>query len=133
MATYKGQDGVFQAITTGGSLATVTNLKSWNISQTVDSIETSTMGATGDAKTFTTGQSSWTATCELLYDLSNAVQADLVLGESVDIKIWPNTVSQAESWAGTGIVTDTGQSGAIGDMVGSSITVQGTGVLTTVA
>ena len=68
MAPYKGQDGVFQAITTGGSLATVTNLKSWNISQTVDSIETSTMGATGDAKSFTTGQSSWTATCELLYD-----------------------------------------------------------------
>ena len=133
MATYKGQDGVFQAITTGGSLAKVTNIKSWNISQTGDSIETSTMGATGDAKTFTTGQSSWTATCELLYDLSNAVQADLVLGESVDIKIWPNTVSQAESWAGTGIVTDTGQSGAIGDMVGSSITVQGSGVLTTVA
>ena len=133
MATYKGQDGAFQAITTGGSLATVTNLKSWNISQTVDSIETSTMGATGDAKTFTTGMSSWTASCELLYDLSNAVQADLVIGESVDIKVWPNTVSQAESFAGTGIVTSTSQSGALGDLVGSSVTVQGTGALTVVA
>ena len=91
------------------------------------------MGATGDAKTFTTGQSTWTASCEVLYDLSNAVQADLIVGESVDIKIWPNTVSNTESWAGTGVVTATSQSGAIGDMVGSSITVQGTGVLTTVA
>ncbi len=133
MASYKGQDGVFQAITAGGTLATVTNLKSWNISQTIDSIETTSMGTTGDAKTFTTGLSSWTASCELLYDLSNAVQADLIVGESVDIKIWPNTVSEAESWAGTGIITDTGQSGSIGDMVGSSVTVQGTGVLTTVA
>ena len=134
MATYKGQDGVFQAIDpVGGTLATVSNLKSWSISQTVDSIETSTMGATGDAKTFTTGQSSWSATCELLYDLTNATQADLIVGALVDIKIWPNTVSEAESWAGSGIVTDTGQSGALGDMVGSSITVQGTGVLTTVA
>ena len=132
MATYKGQDGVFQCALSGG-LASVNNLKSWNISQTVDSIETSTIGATGDAKTFTTGQSSWTATCEVLYDLSNTVQAELVKGESVDIKIWPNTVSQTESWAGSGIVTDTGQSGALGDMVSSSITVQGTGVLTTVA
>ena len=133
MATYKGQDGVFQAITTGGSLASVTNLKSWSIEQTTDSIESTTMGATGDAKTFTTGLSSWTASCELLYDLSNAVQADIIVGESVDIKVWPNTVSQAESFAGTGIVTSTSQSGAIGDLVGSSVTVQGTGVLTVVA
>jgi len=132
MATYKGQDGVFQVAQSGG-LASVTNLKSWNIEQSQDSIETTTMGATGDAKTFTTGQSSWTASCEVLYDLSNAVQADLVIGESVDIKIWPNTVSNTESWAGTGIVTASSQSGALGDMVGSSITIQGTGVLTTVA
>ena len=63
MATYKGQDGVFQAITTGGSLATVNQLKSWAIEQSVDSIETTGMGSAGDAKTFTTGQSSWTASC----------------------------------------------------------------------
>jgi len=132
MATYKGQDGVLQVALSGG-LQSVNNLKSWSIEQTVDSIETSTMGATGDAKTFVTGQGAWTASCEVLYDLSNAVQADLVVGESVDIKIWPNTVSNTESWAGTGIVTTSSQSGEIGDMVGSSITVQGTGVLTTVA
>ena len=132
MATYKGQDGVLQVALSGG-LQSVNNLKSWSIEQTVDSIETSTMGATGDAKTFVTGQGGWTASCEVLYDLSNAVQADLVVGESVDIKIWPNTVSNSESWAGTGIVTTSSQSGEIGDMVGSSITVQGTGVLTTVA
>ena len=131
MATYKGQDGVFQAITTGGSLASVTNLKSWSIDETIDSIESSVMGDT--TKTYTTGQKSWTASCELLYDLSNAVQADLVIGESVDIKVWPNTVSQAESFAGTGIVTSTSQSGALGDLVGSSVTVQGTGALTVVA
>ena len=133
MATYKGQDGVVQAITSGGSLATVNQLKSWAIEQSVDSIETTGMGSAGDAKTFTTGQSSWTASCELLYDLSNAVQADLVVGETVDIKIWPNTTSNTESWAGTGIVTSTSQSGELGDVVGSAITVQGSGVLTTVA
>ena len=131
MATYKGQDGVFQAITTGGSLASVTNLKSWSIEESIDSIESSVMGAT--TKTFVTGQKSWSASCELLYDLSNAVQADLVIGESVDIKVWPNSVSQTESFAGTGIVTSTSQSGALGDLVGSSVTVQGTGALTVVA
>ena len=131
MATYKGQDGVFQAITTGGTLASTNNLKSWSIEEATDSIETTVMGNT--SKTFTTGIKSWTASCEVLYDLSNAVQADLVVGETVDIKIWPNTTSQTESFAGTGIVTATSQSGALGDMVNSSITVQGSGALTVVA
>ena len=131
MATYKGQDGVFQAITTGGTLASTNNLKSWSIEEATDSIETTVMGDT--SKTFTTGIKSWTASCEVLYDLSNAVQADLVIGETVDIKIFPNTSSQTESFAGTGIVTATSQSGALGDMVNSSVTVQGTGALTVVA
>ena len=131
MATYRGQDGVFQAITTGGTLPSTNNLKSWSIEEATDSIETTVMGAT--SKTFTTGIKSWTASAELLYDLSNAVQADLVIGETVDIKIYPNTASQAESFAGTGIVTATSQSGALGDMVNSSVTVQGTGALTVVA
>ena len=131
MATYKGQDGVLQAITTGGTLASTNNLKSWSIEEATDSIETTVMGAT--STTFTTGIKSWTASCEVLYDLSNAVQADLVIGETVDIKIFPNTSSQTESFAGTGIVTATSQSGALGDMVNSSITVQGTGALTVVA
>ena len=131
MATYKGQDGVFQAITTGGTLASTNNLKSWSIEEATDSIETTVMGST--SKTFTPGIKSWTASCEVLYDLSNAVQADLVIGETVDIKIFPNTSSQTESFAGTGIVTATSQSGALGDMVNSSVTVQGTGALTVVA
>ena len=131
MATYKGQDGVFQAITTGGTLASTNNLKSWSVEESTDSIESTVMGAT--AKTFTTGIKSWTASCELLYDLSNAVQADMVIGETVDIKIFPNTSSQPESFAGTAIVTATSQSGAIGDLVTSSITLQGTGALTVVA
>ena len=131
MATYRGQDGVFQAITSGGTLASVTSLKSWSIEENIDAIESTVMGNT--SKTYSAGIKGWTASCELLYDLSDAVQADLVVGETVDIKIWPNTVSQAESFAGSGIVTATSQSGAIGDIVTSSVSVQGTGALTTVA
>ena len=131
MATYKGHAGGVQAITTGGTLAATNNLKSWSIEEATDSIETTVMGNT--SKTFTTGIKSWTASCEVLYDLSNAVQADLVIGETVDIKSFPNTSSQTESFAGTGIVTATSQSGALGDMVNSSVTVQGTGALTVVA
>ena len=131
MATYRGQDGVFQAITSGGTLASVSNLKSWEISEEAESIETTAIGDT--SKTFVAGIKGCTASCEVLYDLGNATQADLVVGETVDVKIWPNTTSQAESYAGTAVVTSTSQSGAIGDIVTSSISVQGTGALTVVA
>lgn len=131
MAVYRGQDGVFQAITSGGTLASVSQLLSYNIEESVDAIETTSMGAT--SKTFTSGIKGWTCSAEVQYDLADAVQADLVVGETVDIKIWPNTIAQTESFSGTGIVTATSQSGAIGDLVNSSITVQGTGALTMVA
>jgi len=132
MATYRGQDGVFQAIDpVGGTLASVANLKSWSIEENIDAIESTVMGAT--SKSYKAGIKGWTASCELLYDLSDPAQADLIVGATVDIKIWPNTTGQAESFAGSGIVTSTSQSGAIGDLVGSSVTVQGTGALTTVA
>ena len=131
MATYRGEDGVFQAITTGGTLANVSNLRSYEISETCESIESTVMS--DSSKTFVAGHKSWTASCEVLYDLANAVQADLVVGETVDIKIFPNTTSQTESFAGTAIVTATSQSGEIGDLVASSISLQGTGALTVVA
>ena len=75
MATYRGQDGVFQAITSGGTLASVTSLKSWSIEENIDAIESTVMGNT--SKTYSAGIKGWTASCELLYDLSDAVQADL--------------------------------------------------------
>ena len=131
MAVYKGNDGVFQAITSGGTLASVSQLKSSNIEESIDAIESTSMGMT--SKTFTSGIKGWTCSAEVIYDLSDAVQADLIVGESIDLKIWPNTVSETESFSGSGIVTATSQSGAIGDLVNSSITVQGTGALTVVA
>ena len=52
MATIKGINGAVKAITTGGTLAAITELKSWSVEETVDTLEDSVMGVS--TKTFAT-------------------------------------------------------------------------------
>ena len=84
MAAITGFSGVVKAVTSGGTLAAVSELKSWSV-------------------------------------------------ESIDLEFYPGGTGASTKWAGTAIVTGTSSSGDSGDLVGSSITFQGTGALTVTA
>ena len=128
MATYKGISGQVKAITTGGAPAVIPELKAWSVEETIDTIEDTAMG---DAtKTFKAGLKSWTGTIEMNYDPTNAAQIDLLIGESIDVEFYPDSGTAGTKFTGTGIVTSHSRSGAMGDMVGSSVSLQGTGALT---
>ena len=128
MATYKGISGQVKAVTTGGSVAVIPELKAWSVEETLDTIEDTAMG---DAtKTFKAGLKSWTGTIEMNYDPTNAAQIDLLIGESIDVEFYPDSGTAGTKFTGTGIVTSHSRSGAMGDMVGSSVSLQGTGALT---
>ena len=128
MATYKGISGQVKAVTTGGSVAVIPELKAWSVEETLDTIEDTAMG---DAtKTFKAGLKSWTGTIEMNYDPTNAAQIDLLIGESIDVEFYPDSGTATTKFTGTGIVTSHSRSGAMGDMVGSSVSLQGTGALT---
>ena len=131
MATINGIDGALKAVTTGGSPAVISELKGWSVEEAADTVETTVMG--NSVKTFASTLKSWTATCEVNYEPGNAVQIDMLIGESVDVEFYPNTVSNSTKFTGTGIVTSHSRSGAMADLVGSSISLQGTGALTVVA
>jgi len=127
----KGISGAVKAITTGGTPAQVNELKGWSVEETMDTVEDTVMGDT--SKSFKTTLKGWTATCELNYDPANAVQADLIIGEEVDVEFYPNGASNSTKFAGTGIVTSSSRSGAMADMVGNSVSLQGNGALTLTA
>jgi len=131
MATMKGISGALKAVTTAGTLAAINELKGWSVEQTTDTVEDTVMGDT--SKTFNTTLKGWTATCELNYDPANAVQADLLNGETVDVEFYPNGTGNSTKLVGTGYVTSSGLSGAMADMVGNSVSIQGTGALTLTA
>ena len=127
MATYKGISGQVKAVTTGGSVAVIPELKAWSVEETLDTIEDTAMG--DSVKTFKAGLKSWTGTIEMNYDPTNAAQIDLLIGESVDVEFYPDSGTATTKFTGTGIVTSHSRSGAMGDMVGSSVSFQGTGAL----
>ncbi len=128
MATFKGIDGQVKAVTSGGAVAVVAELKGWSVEETIDTVEDSVMGDT--TKTFKTGLKSWTGTLELNYDPSDAAQIDMLIGESIDVEFYPDSNTASTKFTGTGIVTSHSRSGALADMVGSSVSLQGTGALT---
>ena len=127
MATYKGISGQVKAVSTGGSAAVIPELKAWSVEETLDTIEDTAMG--DSVKTFKAGLKSWTGTVEMNYDPTNAAQIDLLIGESIDVEFYPDSGTATTKFTGTGIVTSHSRSGAMGDMVGSSVSFQGTGAL----
>ena len=128
MATYKGISGQVKAVTTGGSVAVIPELKGWSVEETLDTIEDTAMG--DSVKTFKAGLKSWTGTIEMNYDPTNAAQIDMLIGDSIDVEFYPDSGTATTKFTGTGIVTSHSRSGAMGDMVGSSVSFQGTGALT---
>ena len=131
MATINGIDGALKAVTAGGSKAVVSELKGWSVEETVDTVETTVMGDT--SKTFAATLKSWTGTCEVNYEPGNAVQIDMLIGETVDVEFYPKGIANSTKFTGTAIVGSHGRSGSMADLVGSSISLQGSGALTVVA
>ena len=52
MATMKGVDGALKAVTSGGSVAAINELKGWSVEETMDTVEDTVMGDT--SKSFKT-------------------------------------------------------------------------------
>ena len=127
MATYKGINGQFKAATSGTSVVAVTELKGWSVEETADTAETTVMGDT--TKAFVSTLKGWTATAEMNYDPATPAQIDLLIGESIDVEFYPDSGTVGTKFTGTGIVTSHSRSGSLADMVGSSVSLQGTGAL----
>ena len=129
MAVHKGKDGEVKLVTTGGSVAAISELKAWSLEESIDTMDVTPMGV--GVKTFLTGNKSWTGSVELDYDAASAVHQDIVIGADIDIEFYP-TGGSAQKFTGSGFVTSHSRAGSMGDLVSSSISIQGDGALTVV-
>lgn len=85
MAFVHGKGGVFKIDNAAGTLQTLTAyLDQWSISQTVDTAETTTMGA--EAKTYLSGASDATISVSGLYDSTASTGPDVVLAGLVGLE-----------------------------------------------
>ena len=104
MATHFGSDGSVKLVTSGGSVAQVGELLNWTVTMTTDAVENTSMGDTN--RTYVKGLSTGTGSMSLYLDPDDAVQQDLVQGDSVDCEFYvEGTDSGDTKYTGTFIVT----------------------------
>ena len=127
MATHTGSDGLIHI---GTDL--LGELKSWSLSESAGTIETTKLSDT--AKTFAVGTTEWSGSCDCFLDETDTAQTALTAGASVTIKFYfegASTSSPADKYyTGTALVESIERNGAIDDMVNASFSFKGTGVLT---
>jgi hypothetical protein len=129
MATHFGSDGSVKLVTSGGSVAQVGELLNWTVTMTTDAVENTSMGDTN--RTYVKGLSTGTGSMSLYLDPDDAVQQDLVQGDSVDCEFYvEGTDSGDTKYTGTFIVTSVERGTTMDGIATLNAELQLTGALT---
>ena len=108
---------------------TIGELRSYSLSQSVGTIEDTTLGDT--SKTYKAGQATFSGSCEMFWDEADAGQTAITIGAVVVLNLYPEGSATSATYAtGSAIVTEIGVSGAIEGMIETSFSFTGTGALT---
>jgi hypothetical protein len=126
MATHTGSEGTVKV----GANA-VAEIRSYSLEETADTTEDTTMGDT--YRTHKTTLKAWSGTVDCFWDETDTNgQLALTVGSEVTINVYPEGATTGDSYkTGTAIVTGKTISASFDGMVESTITLQGTGALTT--
>jgi predicted secreted protein len=126
MATHCGSEG---SVAVGAD--TVAEVRNYSIEESADTIEDTALGDT--ARTFKLGLEQWTASLDVWWDETDTNgQGALPNGAAVTLNVYPEGDDSSDTYlTGSGIVTGLSISGSFDGMVEASITIQGTGALTT--
>lgn len=126
MATHTGSEGTVKV----GANA-IAEIRSYSIEQTSDTVEDTTMGDSW--RTHKTTLKGWTGTVDVYWDETDTQgQVALVVGAEVTANFYPEGSTTGDAYlTGTAIVTGKTVSASFDGMVESTITLQGTGALTT--
>ncbi len=128
MATHKGNDGSIEVAGSG----TVGEVKSFSIETSAGTAETTTMGSY--AATHVPTITSWTASVDVLFDPADTDgQVALQVGiDEVAVKFQMNGTATGDTYySGNALVTGHSRNSSYDGMIEASISLQGTGVLTT--
>jgi len=124
MSIHKGSEGTVHVGTDA-----VAEIRSYSIEESADTLETTSMG--DSARTHLASLTSFSGSIDVYWDEADTAQTALTVGTSVTIKFYPEgTASSSKYYSGEAIVTGVSRSASFDGLVESSISIQGTGVLT---
>lgn len=126
MATHTGSEGTVKV----GANA-IAEIRSYSVEETADTVEDTTMG--DSYRTHKTTLKAWSGTVDVFWDETDTTgQGALTVGSEVTANFYPEGSSTGDKYlTGTAIVTGKTVTGSFDGMVESTITLQGTGALTT--
>lgn len=126
MATHTGSEGTVKV----GANA-IAEIRSYSVEETADTTEDTTMG--DSYRTHKTTLKSWSGSVDVYWDETDTNgQVALVVGAEVTANFYPEGSTTGDAYlTGTAIVTGKTISAAFDGMVEATITLQGTGALTT--
>jgi hypothetical protein len=136
MATIRGEQGAVQFDAAGSSNATIVGTRSWSLSITKETLDTTKHGDT--ARSYIGSLISGSGTVELVYDPDATGQAAfiedvLTAGDPSDATFelfTTGTSAGTDSVSFTGIITDAEISSAVGDLVTVSCNFVTSGAIT---
>jgi len=125
MATHKGSEGTVKV----GSNA-IAEIRSYNIDETADTLEDTSMGDT--ARTYKPSLTSFSGSIDVFWDETDTSgQGALDIGAEVTLNFYPEGDTSGDTYySGSAIVTGVSRSASFDGLVEASISVQGTGALT---
>ena len=124
MSIHKGSEGTVHVGTDA-----VAEIRSYSIEESADTLETTSMG--DSARTHLASLTSFSGSIDVYWDEADTAQTALTVGTSVTIKFYPEgTASSSKYYSGEAIVTGVSRSASFDGLVESSISIQGSGVLT---
>ena len=126
MATHLGKEGTVQV----GSNA-IGEIRGFSIDETIDTVEDTSMG--NSSKSYLASIKDFSGSVDVLYDEADTNgQVALAVGSSVTLNFAPEGSDSGDvKLTGTAIVTGKSITSSFDGLVESTITVQGTGGLTT--
>jgi len=124
MATHIGRDGIVKV-----GANSVAELRSFSIDETGDTVEDTVM--TDAARSYISTLTSFTGSADVYWDETDTSgQGALTVGASVTIGFYPEGETAGDTYySGTCIVTGVSRSASFDGMVEASISVQGSGAL----
>ena len=126
MANHKGSEGTVHVGTSA-----IAEIRSFSIAETSDTVEDTTMG--DSARTYKPSLKTFSGSVDVYWDETDTSgQVALSVGSEVTIKFYPEGSTAGDTYMyGSAIVTGKTVNASFDGMVEASITIQGTGALTT--
>jgi hypothetical protein len=125
MAVHKGSEGYVKV-----GANTVAEVRDWSLSESADTIETSSMGDA--ARTYTTGLTSASGSVSVHWDETDSTgQGAMTVGSEVTLNLYPEGSDSGDTYATlSAIITEAGVSASFDGLVEATFSFTANGAVT---